>query len=319
VGEWVMAVGNPYNYEHTVTVGVISAKDRKIEDNPFERYIQTDAAINYGNSGGPLFNAQGEVVAINCAISTKARGIGFSIPINHAKEIVRQLEQRGRVVRGYLGLGPDSITEEYASLLHLPSRQGVLVVEVSPDSAAAKSGIRRYDAITEINGKPILGRDDFFQMIAGTPPGTRIRLKGLRDQKGIEFDVVVRERQPVSEFQIVPTLPEETRSDPVNDASQNGLGIAVQEVSSEHRKLFHLEEGQGGVLIVSITPFGPAADAGLTQGEVILEINRLPVRSLSDYQRVISQCKREEVLIFLVSRPNTATRLVTVHVARNQP
>ena len=132
VGDWVMAVGNPYNYEHSVTVGVVSAKDRKIDENPYESYVQTDAAINFGNSGGPLFNANGEVVAITTAISTRGRNIGFAIPINLARLIVRQLEEHGRVIRGFLGLTPEPIDENIAKVLQLPSIQGVMVSEVSP-------------------------------------------------------------------------------------------------------------------------------------------------------------------------------------------
>ncbi|PYV87303.1 MAG: serine protease, partial [Acidobacteria bacterium] len=204
VGDWVMAMGNPYNYDHTVTVGIISAKNRKIDDNPFERYIQTDAAINFGNSGGPLFNTRGEVVAINTAISTKGRGIGFAIPINLAKEVVHQIEEHGRVVRGFLGLRPEPITEDHAKVLHLASTQGILVTEVDPNTAAERSGIRRYDVITEINGKPVPDKDDFFRKIAQTPPGTTIRLKGIRDQKPIEFDAIVRERPPLNQAVLRP-------------------------------------------------------------------------------------------------------------------
>ncbi len=313
VGDWVMAIGNPFNYDHTVTVGVVSAKDRKIDDNPFERYIQTDAAINYGSSGGPLFNAQGQVVAINSAISTKGRGIGFSIPINLVKDIVKQLEMQGRVIRGYLGLGPDAITEEYARLLRLPSRQGILVVEVSPDSAAAKSGIRRYDVITGINGTPIEGKDDFFRRIAGTVPGTRIRLTGLRDQKGIEFDVVVRERQ---QLKVVPVQSRELEGDDTNglQPATGYLGISVQELTIEHRKLLHLGENQGGIVIVNVNEFSQAADAGLSPGDIIVEINRCPVRSLNEYQKLIAESQKGGLLVFLVSRSNGNSRLVTMNL-----
>ena len=312
VGDWVMAVGNPFNYDHTVTVGVVSAKDRKIDDNPFERYIQTDASINYGSSGGPLFNARGQVIAINSAISTRGRGIGFSIPINLVKGIVEQLKKQGRVVRGYLGLGPDAITEEYAKFLHLPSRQGILVVEVSPDSAAAKSGIRRYDVITKIDGTSIEGKEDFFRRIAGTVPGTRIRLTGLRDQKGIEFDVVVRERQ---QLKAVPVESREPEGDGTNGARPPAgyMGISVQELTIEQRKLLHLGENQGRIVIVNVNEFCQAADAGLSPGDIIVEINRCPVRSLSEYQKLIAESQKGKLLVLLVSRPNGNSRLVTLN------
>ncbi len=312
VGDWVMAVGNPYNYEHTVTVGVVSAKDRKIDDNPFERYIQTDAAINYGNSGGPLFNGSGEVVAINSAISTRGRGIGFSIPINLVKDVVKQLEQRGRVVRGYLGLGPESITEEYEKLLHLRSRQGVLVAEVAPDSAAARAGIQRYDVITEIDGTSIPGEDFFRRKIAGTSPGTRIHLRGLRNQREITFDVQVGERQSLK---VTPLDPRqlETGERP-ESKSAPGLGIAVQELTVEHRRLLHMEGLRGGVVIVNVREVGLAAEAGLAPGEVILEMNRSPVRSLVQYQQLLAQSQQDGFLVLLVSPPNGSSRLVTLNL-----
>jgi S1-C subfamily serine protease len=306
-----MAVGNPYNYDHTVTVGVISAKDRKIDDNPFEQYVQTDAAINYGNSGGPLFNAQGQVVAINSAISTKGRGIGFSIPINSVKNIFKQLELRGYVIRGYLGLGPDSITEEYVRLLHLPSRKGILVVDVAPDSAAAKSGIKRYDVITGIDGLPIQGKDDFFRKIASTPPGTRLLLKGLRDQKEIEFDVIIKERQVL---RATPVQPREAGREKVIPPGSSAipLGIAVQELTVEHRELLRLDDSQRGVVIVNVNEFSLAADAGLSPGDVVVEINRHPVRSLAQYQNLVAECRKEGLFVLLIRRPNGSCRLATL-------
>jgi serine protease Do len=312
VGDWVMAVGNPYNYEHTVTVGVVSAKNRKIDDNPFERYIQTDAAINFGNSGGPLFNTQGEVVAINSAISTKGRGIGFAIPINLAKEIINQLEERGKVVRGFLGLGPAAITEEHVKILHLPSKQGILVAEVSPDTAAAAAGIRRYDVITEINGKPVLGKDDFFRRIALTAPGTLIKLRGIRDQNEMEFEVTVRERYSSSEVVLGPKGPRPAQ-EKGPELTAGGIGIAVQELTEEQRKLYQLRNGVSGVVIANVSHISPAADAGLSAGEIILEINKHPIKSLVEYQKLISQFKRDAAVMLLVSRPkNYNPRIVTL-------
>jgi serine protease Do len=204
VGDWVMAVGNPYNYEHSVTVGVVSAKDRKIDENPFERYIQTDAAINFGNSGGPLFNARGEVVAITTAISTKGRSIGFAIPMNFAKEIVGQLAGQGRVVRGFLGLTPEQITENHAKVLQLASTKGVLVAEVSSRSAAQQAGIQRYDVITEIGGRPVIDKDDFRRKVAQATPGNEVVLKGIRNGQPVEFRAEIRERPVAAQTEVRP-------------------------------------------------------------------------------------------------------------------
>ena len=317
VGDWVMAMGNPYNYDHTVTVGIISAKNRKIDDNPFERYIQTDAAINFGNSGGPLFNTRGEVVAINTAISTKGRGIGFAIPINLAKEVVHQIEEHGRVVRGFLGLRPEPITEDHAKVLHLASTQGILVTEVDPNTAAERSGIRRYDVITEINGKPVPDKDDFFRKIAQTPPGTTIRLKGIRDQKPIEFDAIVRERPPLNQAVLRPRQLE-ANPDRTPELAEGQMGIAVQDLTEQHRKTHRIEDGLNGVIVANVAQLSPAAEAGLAPGDLILEINKHPVRSLVEYQKLVSHFKREDVIMVLISRPKKDTRIVTLRLADSQ-
>jgi len=310
VGDWVMAVGNPYNYEHSVTVGVVSAKDRKIDENPFERYIQTDAAINFGNSGGPLFNARGEVVAITTAISTKGRSIGFAIPMNFAKEIVGQLAGHGRVVRGFLGLTPEQITENHAKVLQLASTKGVLVAEVSMQSAAQQAGIQRYDVITEIAGRPVLDKDDFRRKVAQAKPGEEISLKGIRNGQPVEFRAEIRERPLAAQTEVrpepeVPKGPSESR--------MGRAGISVQELTDQHRRMYRAQGS--GVIIVEVDPISPAADAGLSVGDVILEINRHPIRSLLEYQKLIAGFRANDALMLLVGNsrsPRSRTRIVTL-------
>lgn len=309
VGDWVMAMGNPFNYEHSVTVGVVSAKDRKIDESPFERYIQTDAAINFGNSGGPLFNTRGEVVAITTAISRKGRNIGFAIPINFAQEIVAQLADQGRVVRGFLGLTPQQITENHASVLSLSSTRGVLVADVSPRSAAATAGIRRYDVLTEIAGQPVADSDDFRRKIAATAPGTEVVLRGLRNGNPVEFRAEVRERPMQAQASLRPQ-DSPGRSSPAPRMAR--AGIAVQELTDQHKKMYPVEGN--GVLIVEVDPISPAADAGLSVGDVILEINRHRVTSLVEYQKLIGGFKANDALMLLVadSRNRNRTRIVTL-------
>ena len=310
VGDWVMAVGNPYNYEHSVTVGVVSAKDRKIDENPFERYIQTDAAINFGNSGGPLFNARGEVVAITTAISTKGRNIGFAIPMNFAKEIVGQLAGHGRVVRGFLGLTPDQITEDHAKVLQLASTKGVLVAEVSLRSAAQQAGIQRYDVITEIAGQPVLDKDDFRRKVAQATPGNEVILKGIRNGQPVEFRAQMRERPLAAQT--------EMRAEPGAPAGQpesrmGRAGISVQELTDQHRRMYRAQGS--GVIIVEVDPISPAADAGLSVGDVILEINRHPVGSLLEYQKLIGGFHPNDALMLLVGNsrsPRSRTRIVAL-------
>jgi len=316
VGDWVMAVGNPYNYDHTVTVGIVSAKGRKIDDNPFENYIQTDAAINFGSSGGPLFNSAGEVVAINTALSTRGRGIGFAIPINLAKEIVDQIEERGKVVRGFLGLRPEPITEDHMKVLHLPSTRGVLVTEVYPETAAEKSGIRRYDVITEISGTPVEDKDDFFRKIAQAKPGTTVKLKGIRDQVPMDFEAVVQERPLLSQAGLNSG---NRRIEPGSSPEMvlGGLGVSVQELTPDQRQSYKLNADHNGVVIVKVDQLSPAAEAGLETSDLILEINKHPVRSLLEYQKLVSHLKREDVVMLLVShpKPKADTYIVTLRLA----
>jgi serine protease Do len=305
-----MAVGNPYNYEHSVTVGVVSAKDRKIDENPFERYIQTDAAINFGNSGGPLFNARGEVVAITTAISTKGRSIGFAIPMNFAKEIVGELAGQGRVVRGFLGLTPEQITENHAKVLQLASTKGVLVAEVNSRSAAQQAGIQRYDVITEISGQPVLDKDDFRRKVAQAKPGHEVLLKGIRNGQPVEFRAEIRERPLVAQTEIR-TEPEAPSDQP--QSRMGRAGISVQELTDQHRRMYRAQGS--GVIIVEVDPISPAADAGLSVGDVILEINRHPVRSLFEYQKLISGFRANDALMLLVDNsrsPRSRTRIVTL-------
>jgi serine protease Do len=310
VGDWVMAVGNPYNYEHSVTVGVVSAKDRKIDENPFERYIQTDAAINFGNSGGPLFNARGEVVAITTAISTKGRNIGFAIPVNFAKEIVGQLAGHGRVVRGFLGLTPEQITENHAKVLQLASTKGVLVAEVSMQSAAQQAGIQRYDVITEIEGRPVLDKDDFRRKVAQAKPGEEISLKGIRNGQPVEFRAEIRERPAAAQTEVRPE-PEAPKG-PI-ESRMGRAGISVQELTDQHRRMYRAQGS--GVIIVEVDPISPAADAGLSVGDVILEINRHPIRSLLEYQKLIAGFRANDALMLLVGSSRSSrsrTRIVTL-------
>lgn len=193
-GQWVMAIGNPFVYDHTVTVGVISALHRKLGTTIYDNFIQTDAAINFGNSGGPLLNIKGEVIGINTLISSQGTGIGFSIPINTAKEIIPELKEKGKVSRGFLGLVPQDVTPELQKSLELPQRDGVLVASIQTGSPADKAGLRRYDLILELNGQKLDSEDQFRRLIAGTAPGRKLLLKVLRDKKSIVVEAQVMER-----------------------------------------------------------------------------------------------------------------------------
>ncbi len=194
VGEWVLAIGNPLAYEHTVTVGVVSFIGRKLFDTSLDRYIQTDAAINFGNSGGPLINGRGEVIGINAAISSRAANIGFAVPINQASAILPQLREKGRVSRGYIGVALRDVDPDLQRSLSLKSASGALVQDVTPNSPGARAGLRTYDLILAVDGKPVAGNDQLIQSIASRSPGTTATLQVLRDNRSMNVTVKLAER-----------------------------------------------------------------------------------------------------------------------------
>ena len=186
VGEWVLAIGNPLAYEHTVTVGVVSFIGRKLFDSSLDRYIQTDAAINFGNSGGPLINARGEVIGINAAISSRASNIGFAVPINQASAILPQLRDKGRVSRGYIGVALRDVDADLQRSLGLKSAAGALVQDVTPGSPGARAGLRPYDVIVAVDGKPVVRNDELIQNVSARPPGSMATLQVVTGRPGAE-------------------------------------------------------------------------------------------------------------------------------------
>ena len=194
VGEWVIAIGNPLSYEHTVTVGVVSFIGRKLFDSSLDRYIQTDAAINFGNSGGPLINARGEVIGINAAISSRASNIGFAVPINQARAIVPQLRKTGYVARGYIGVMLRDVDADWQRAMNLPSADGALVQDVTPGSPAARAGLRTYDVIVSVDGRPVEGNDALVRLIAGRQPGSSATVQLVRDGHPASVTLKLAER-----------------------------------------------------------------------------------------------------------------------------
>jgi serine protease Do len=312
VGEWVLAIGNPLEYEHTVTVGVVSFLGRKLFNTSLDRYIQTDAAINLGNSGGPLLNVRGEVVGINSAISSKAPNIGFAVPINQAAEILPQLMANGRASRGYIGIGPRDVDADLRRSLRLRTASGVLVQEIAADSPGARAGVRVYDLIVAVDGKSVSASDELIQLIAARKPGTTARLHLLRDDRHLTVLVKLAERP----------LPKGTGH--VTDSSQGPrptgwsgppLGLSVRELDRESAARTRLPDGAQGVVVSRVEPMSPAFDAQIERGHVLLEVNRRPIRSLDDYQREIAAARSGDVLTFYIYKPEFMQRaLQTVRV-----
>ncbi|MBI2840512.1 MAG: Do family serine endopeptidase [Acidobacteria bacterium] len=309
VGDWVMAIGNPLLYEHTVTVGVVSAKGRGNLATPFDNYIQTDAAINKGNSGGPLINARGEVVGINTLVSMYGQGIGFAIPINTAASILQQLKEKGRVSRGFLGLVPDPVTPEIQASLHLANTSGALVKDVTDNTPAARAGIRRYDVITEINGQPVRDHTDLYRIVAATEPGARVEIKLLRDGKFVGTKVTLEERPPEQSA--------EAPTPDVNDpqTTPQSLGIEVQDLNAELAAEWHMPSRVPGPVVTWVAPVGPAADAGLQPGDVIVELNRRPVPRTEDFYRISRTLKSGQVVLVLYQRRDDESRSFASFIA----
>ena len=311
VGEWVIAIGNPLAYEHTVTVGVVSFIGRKLFDNSLDRYIQTDAAINFGNSGGPLINARGEVIGINAAISSRAANIGFAVPINQARAILPQLREKGRVSRGYIGVALRDVDPDLQRSLRLKTAAGALVQDVTAGSPAARAGLHTYDLIVAVDGRPVTGNDQLIQIIAGRQPGTVATLQVLRDNRAVSVAVKLAERP----LRTSPASDNDERA-PI-PSSQRGpaLGLSVRELDPVSAARLRLPAGMHGVIVSRVDPMGSAADAAIERGHVLLEVNRRPVVSVEEYRRLVATSHPGDILTLYVYKPETAQRaLYTVRL-----
>jgi serine protease Do len=289
VGEWVMAIGNPFGLEQTVTAGIVSAKGRVIGAGPYDDFIQTDASINPGNSGGPLFNIDGKVVGINTAIVAGGQGIGFAIPVNAARNIIEQLKETGHVVRGWLGVSVQAVTEELAASFGLKDATGALVSEVIKDSPAEKGGVKRGDIILSFNGTPVDALNDLPRQVADTPVGTRAKVEVFRNGKTRELTVTVGR------------LVEEATEGRVPEAGEGALGLAVTDLTPEVANQYGIEGGKG-VLITGIDPSGTAAAAGLRPGDLIVEMNGREIATVKDYRAALAQVKSGQILRLLIQR-----------------
>ena len=308
VGEWVCAIGNPLRlYDHTVTVGVVSYKGRVLFNPSFDNYIQTDAAINFGNSGGPLINSQGEVVGINTAVSQQGQGIGFAIPINTAKAILTQLKDRGGVSRGHLGVSLDDVDEEYRKQLQLPEQRGAVVTRVTPDSPAAEAGVQRYDVIVEVDGNPIEAGADLVKAISSALPETPVKISVYRDGERLELEAILDERTSTVE-KADPEVP--TRQpDPFDK-----LGLTVQPLTPSAIERYAFPEDLHGVMVARVNPLGSAADEGIRRGDVLSEINRRPIRDLNSYLQAMAGVRSGDVLLIYVVRSAEVSFIAKVRV-----
>jgi serine protease Do len=290
VGDWVVAIGNPFGLNHTVTSGIVSAKGRVIGAGPYDDFIQTDASINPGNSGGPLFNMMGEVVGINTAIIPQGQGIGFAIPVNTAKPLIPQLVTKGEVTRGYLGVSIQNMTPDLAEALNVKGLDGALVADVSPGSPANAAGIARGDVITSFNGKAVKDSHDLPAMVAATPVDEEVTVKVLRDGEERQLSVKVG-RLPS----------EQANLDKAAQPAKGKWGLQLHDLSPQIAQQFGIQADQG-VVVVGVEAGSPADEAGIRQGDLIVEVNRQTVNSVDEVKENINQSK--DRLLLLVQRQN---------------
>lgn len=288
VGEWVVAIGNPFGLEQTVTAGIISAKGRVIGAGPYDDFLQTDASINPGNSGGPLFNLKGEVVGINTAIVAGGQGIGFAIPVNIAKRLLSQLK-KGRVVYGYLGVYIQDLTPELAESFGLKETQGVLISDVIPDSPAEKGKIQKGDVVLEYDEQQVKDRYQLVKMVGNTPVGKKVKIVVLRDKKNKTLWVTIGEMPEKQQVAATKPQPEET----------DRWGFTAQDVSSAIVDQLGLPDDTG-VVITQVEPNSPAQEEGLQRGDVIIEVEHHPIKDMADFRRYIELYQKKKTLLLTV-------------------
>ena len=293
VGEWVVAIGNPFGLDHSVTVGIISAKGRVIGAGPYDNFIQTDASINPGNSGGPLLNLKGEVIGINTAIIASGQGIGFAVPSSTAQDVLKQLRESGEVKRGLLGVRIQNVDDDTAKALGMKSASGALVAQVTKDSPAEDAGIKQGDVILEVNGDAVDDSRDLTRRIGAMAPGEKVKLTLFSGGKKKTAHVTLAQRTP-----------EALAQGPGQDGgtTQTMLGMDLRSLSDTEAKALGLEPDQG-VLVEDIEPGSAADEAGMRPGDVLLEINQQPVSSPADVGQVIeNDAKKKGAALLLVLR-----------------
>lgn len=302
VGDWVVAIGNPFGLGSTVTAGIVSAKGRTIGAGPYDDFIQTDASINPGNSGGPLFNLDGEVVGINTAIFTQTGGnigIGFAIPINMAKSVMTQLKEKGKVTRGWLGVTIQNVSPEIKEKFDLKTTEGALIAEVAKESPAERGGLQRGDVIIRFDGKKVKEMSALPPMVAQTQVGKEVEIVVIRKGRERRLMVVIAELEEEAAV-AAPLAPE----------IEEAFGFSVQELTPELAEALSLQ-GEKGVVVSGIKRGSPADEAGLQRGDLIQEIENEPVEGMDDYRRIMEKSASKKQILMVV-RHRGHTRYVVL-------
>jgi serine protease Do len=304
VGEWVLAIGNPFGLQQTITAGIVSAKGRAINNESYGNFIQTDASINPGNSGGPLFNLKGEMVGVNTAIFSRTGGnigIGFAIPVNMTKNILAQLKENGKVIRGWLGVMIQQVTPDLAEKFELDRPIGALVGQVIKDSPAEKAGLKAGDVIIGYNGKEVSQMSMLPAMVANTPVGEEAAVLLIRDGKKKTISVTIGRMEDGDDF----LAKTET-------GTNKKLGMTVQELTPKLAESLGMEEAEG-LIVSDISRGSAAAEAGIQRGDIILEINRQRVENIAQYRKALQGTEEKNTILVLIQR-DEQTRFVVIEV-----
>ena len=302
VGEWVMAIGNPFGLSHTVTAGIVSAKGRVIGSGPYDDYIQTDASINPGNSGGPLFSSQGKVIGINTAIiAGGGGGIGFAIPISMAKTVVDQLRDSGKVTRGYLGVRFQLMTADLAKSFGLDSDKGALIASIEKDTPAERAGLKAGDVILEYDGRAINEGNELARYVAATPIDKKVKLVIFRDGKKQDVSLVVGK------------LKDGTAALSGSSSESDRIGLTVEELKKEMADRLGIPDNKG-LVITEVKPGSSAEDAGVSPGSIIIEVNGMRPETLTTFRAVTAKLKKGDVVRLLLKKPDGSVHYVALKV-----
>lgn len=303
VGEWLLAIGNPFGLDHTVTSGILSAKNRNIHAGPFDNFLQTDASINPGNSGGPLLNMDGQVVGINTAIIASGQGIGFAIPSNMAAKIIEQIKSGKKVSRGWLGVSIQDVDDDIAKALGMKKTSGALIAGVMDGEPAAKAGLKDGDIILKVDGDPIENASALLRSIADKAPGSSTVLGVWRNGQDMDVKVVLGERKSNQSGR--------SGGSSTGEQDESRIGLTVRPLDESERRELDLP-GNEGLLILSIAPDKPAAEADLRKGDVILKANLKPVSHPDDLAKIVKDegLKRGSIMLQILRRGNTYFRTI---------
>jgi len=319
VGDWILAIGNPYGLGGTVTAGIISARARNIQSGPYDDYLQTDAPINRGNSGGPMFNMDGEVIGINTAIfspSGGSIGIGFAVPSSLAKSVVEQLKTGGHVKRGWIGVRIQTVTPEIADSIGIGKPRGALVSSVTADGPAAKAKIEAGDVIVTFDGKEVVEMRRLPRIVAETPVGKTVPVTVIRKGKEIVLQMTVGELSDKEEAEDEETAEESESSRPpaANVEKISDLGLSVAPINESSRKRYGLDKSSSGAVVVKVDPEGPAAEKGIQPGDVISEASQQEINSPKDLAEAVKQARKDKKPVLLLIDRKGDVRYIAVNL-----